>query len=149
MSHLVRGPALENKSEAPFDARILRVHGQQAFAMLEIQGEGFGGTVAKLSRKRGGHNQPHVTWVMVLTKFALRQPLPRIVSSRCETVGFSNKKTNHTGLGRVAHSPHEEGVIYICYSYAISYLPSPRPSPRYRPDLLKLHLIARRKKLFI
>ena len=41
--------------------------------------EDFGGTVAKLSRKRGGHNKPHVTGVMVLTKLALRQPLPRIV----------------------------------------------------------------------
>ena len=41
--------------------------------------EDFGGTVAKLSRKRGGHNKPHVIGVMVLTKLALRQPLPRIV----------------------------------------------------------------------
>ena len=55
---------------------------------------------------------------------------------------YQQNKTKDTGLGRVTHPPHEEGVIYICYSYIISSLPSPRPSPRYQPVLLKRNLIA-------
>lgn len=41
--------------------------------------EDFGGSLAQLSRRRGGHNRPHTTGLTVLTKFGAKHRVPCIV----------------------------------------------------------------------
>ena len=41
--------------------------------------EDFGGSLAQLSRRRGGHNRPHTTGVGVLTRFGAKHRVPGIV----------------------------------------------------------------------